>query len=66
LEAIVEKIQPLAILVGVTGIGPWQKRELRARLDEFVKGQDGMNANRLRSCHQSAKYAILLGFGYWT
>lgn len=37
LERQIERIEAAAIFVGPSGIGPWQNREMRAFLDEFVK-----------------------------
>ncbi|HEY0932997.1 MAG TPA: toll/interleukin-1 receptor domain-containing protein, partial [Trebonia sp.] len=39
LERQVEHIKAAAIFVGPTGIGPWQSREMRAFLTEFVERQ---------------------------
>lgn len=36
LEEQIEQIHSVAVFVGKNGIGPWQERELRAFLDEFV------------------------------
>jgi len=37
LEQQIERIKAAAVFVGPSGIGPWQNREMRAFLDEFVK-----------------------------
>ncbi|HEY2261617.1 MAG TPA: toll/interleukin-1 receptor domain-containing protein, partial [Streptosporangiaceae bacterium] len=37
LERQIEHIKAAAVFVGPSGIGPWQNREMRAFLDEFVK-----------------------------
>ena len=36
LEKQIEQIKSAAVFVGKSGFGPWQKREMRAFLSEFV------------------------------
>lgn len=37
LERQIERIKSAAVFVGPSGIGPWQNREMRAFLNEFVE-----------------------------
>lgn len=37
LEQVIENIKAAAVLVGNSGVGPWQNRELKAFINEFVR-----------------------------
>jgi tetratricopeptide (TPR) repeat protein len=37
IEAVMERIESAAVLVGGAGLGPWQNQEMRSYLDEFVQ-----------------------------
>src|ERR1700722_19453942 len=39
LEEQIERIKAAAVFVGPTGLGPWQNREMRAFINEFVVRQ---------------------------
>ena len=65
LEAQIEEIRAVAVIVGAAGLGPWQDMELRAFLNEFVKRRCPVIPVLLASCPTEPKLPIFLSRMMW-
>lgn len=60
LEEAIERISAAAILVGPSGFGPWQNRELKAFLNEFVRRKCPVIPVILAGCKEAPKLPLFL------
>ncbi len=65
LEVIVKTAKSAAVLVGADGIGPWQNREMRACLSEFVKRDLPVIPVLLPGVPRRPELPLLLGQMTW-
>lgn len=65
LEEQIESIHAAAVLVGKDGIGPWQSREMRSFLDEFVEHGKAVIPVLLDGCPETPKLPIFLKHFTW-
>ena len=65
LEEIIEKIHAAAVLVGEDGIGPWQNREMRGFLSEFVERGQPVIPVLLGNCPVAPKLPFFLKQFTW-
>ncbi|MEL6439872.1 MAG: SUMF1/EgtB/PvdO family nonheme iron enzyme [Cyanobacteria bacterium J06621_8] len=60
LEEQIEEIKTAAVFVGSSGLGPWQKREMRAFLSEFVERNCPVIPVLLKSAPKEPRLPIFL------
>ena len=65
LEEQIKQIKSAAVFVGVSGLGPWQKREMRAFLSEFVNRGCPVIPVLLSNAHQKPELPIFLKAMTW-
>ncbi|MEO0836886.1 MAG: SUMF1/EgtB/PvdO family nonheme iron enzyme [Cyanobacteria bacterium J06642_3] len=65
LEDQIEQIKTAAVFVGSSGFGPWQKREMRAFLSEFVNRNCPVIPVLLKSAPQEPRLPIFLKGMTW-
>ena len=65
LEEQIEEIHSAAVFVGSSGIGPWQEREMRAFLSEFVDRRCPVIPVLLANASQEPKLPIFLKAMTW-
>ena len=65
LEESIEQIKSAAVFVGSSGFGPWQKREMRAFLNEFVDRDCPVIPVLLESAPQKPQLPIFLKTMTW-
>ncbi|MGK7953038.1 MAG: toll/interleukin-1 receptor domain-containing protein [Xenococcaceae cyanobacterium] len=65
LEEQIEQVKSAAVLVGSSGLGPWQEREMRAFLSEFVERNCPVIPVLLKSAPQKPNLPIFLKAMTW-
>ena len=65
LEEQIEQIKSAAVFVGKNGVGPWENRELRAFLDQFVKRGLPVIPVILSDCEEVPNLPLFLRFMTW-
>jgi hypothetical protein len=65
LEEQIAQIKSAAVFIGSSGLGPWQKREMRAFLSEFVDRNCPVVPVLLKSAPQKPKLPIFLKSMTW-
>jgi len=65
LEEIVSGAKAAAVLVGRNGLGPWQRREMRAALEEFVERESPVIPVLLPGAPTSPELPVFLGHFTW-
>ncbi len=65
LEEQIEQIKSAAVFVGSSGLGPWQQREMRAFLDEFVNRSCPVIPVLLKDAPQKPQLPIFLKAVTW-
>ncbi|MFH1738774.1 MAG: toll/interleukin-1 receptor domain-containing protein [bacterium] len=65
LEKVISKIRTVAVLVGPSGVGPWEKMEIRAFLMEFVERKIKIGLVWLPGCPEDIQIPLFMKVFGW-